>query len=1128
MVAVLLLLVPLVIVQAVAAWRLARAREGAAAARTLEAAQALAASTDAALRELVAAQEAGAAALAARPDRMNPAAYLESLRQHHPALRALAWLPPDGPPLVVTPADASLGGWPRRLRAAGRRYVVTPAARLDDGVSFWLAVPVVGSRGAAEGMLVGQVLVPTFAAAVPMPSPEIGVAVLIDPAGQVAFVAGTPELPPEARDWSRIAPVAAARSGGAAIAPRTILPPDPGERLAAFAPIGETGWVAGVSRSRAAALAAARSGIAWGLLVSTAALGIGLVGAVVLGRRLTRPVERLTAAARAAATGEGPVAVPPGIGEEFGQLARALALAGREARRRAGEIDATRRRLEALLALVSDPAMITDADGRAVALNPAADALLGRPAADREPAGAAASAAGPDTAHLPSVGRTPDWAAVQPLDLAGRPVPPEHFPTVQAIVTGKRATGVIQLAQGSGERRVFGVEAVPLTDSAGRLLGAVTLFRDLTEKREMERRVAELSAELKARTELIEALFARLPAGLALMQGPDLRLRAANSRLFQLAGLSEPPPPLTSGALEGRWAAASRRLTDLFPPAVAAQLSAWIAKARESGGAVRGTDVRVEGFKRGSVYWSYTVTPLREGGGRSDLLLLAIVDTTEDVAARVRAQRAAEQVEQKGAELEAVLQSLTDGVAILDASGRVAAMNRSAERMLGRPAEKGVRPRLEDLPQLARLYEPAGRLIPAEELPSALALAGEAVPRREAYLLTEAHEKRFLSLSASPLRDRGGRLLGAVVTFRDITREKEVESFKLQFIARAAHELRTPLTTIKGNLLLALKGRFGSLAPEQREALETATRSADAMVSLIDDLLDITRIASGRLRLFGEEVALKALLDRTVAGVAALAAGKGIALQVHGDADIVGYWDAAKLEQVFANVLSNAVKFTPTGGRVDIRLFRDARLVTVAVRDTGVGIPRDKLALVFQPFVSLRRREADIPRQRGTGLGLSIAQSIVEAHGGRMWAESEGIGRGTTIYFTLPLDHRRAERARLNLPARLYAGETPIEPSLVADLSAEGAAVVAPTAVLVATTVRLELRTPAGAELTAVGEIVRVEPVPERGQFKAGVQFRALSEADKAVIREWVRRARAEAPGGLEPVTARPGGPSRG
>ncbi|HWP35162.1 MAG TPA: PAS domain-containing protein, partial [Thermodesulfobacteriota bacterium] len=699
-----------------------------------------------------------------------------------------------------------------------------------------------------------------------------------------------------------------------------------------------------------------------------------------------------------------------------------------------------------------------------------------------------------------------------PLDPSTPTLPPERLLTAQAAASGRRATSLVQLGD-EGNRRVVSVEATPIADSTGRPAGVVTLYRDLTARRELERRLAEASAELRARTELVEALFAHLPAGLALLQGPDLRLRAANRRLFELAGVADTP-------------AAGRRLADLLPPATAAQVAEWIARARATGQAVRGTNVRVEGTRRGQAYWSYAVAPLGEFGRRTDTLLLAVTDTTEEASARVLAQRAAEQIEQKGAELEAVLQALADGIVLLDGSGRVVALNRAAEQLLGRPAEQGVRPRLEDFPLFGRLYEPNGRLLAAAELAAtgAAAPGAEGVVRREAYLLTEAHEKRFLSLSATPLRDRRGRLLGTAVTFRDITREKEIESFKLQFIARAAHELRTPLTTIKGNLLLTLKGRFGTLAPHQREALETATRNVDTMVALIDDLLDITRIQTGRLRLFGQEVSLAALLERSLERVAPLAANKRIALSYDRPHGIVGYWDAAKIEQVFGNVLSNAVKFTPPGGRVDVRVYRDGPSVTVVVRDTGIGIPRENLSLVFQPFVSIPRQEVGGARQRGTGLGLSVAQSIVEAHGGRMWAESDGVGRGTSVYFTLPLDHRRSARVPVNLPARVRAGEQPIEPSVVADLSADGVSIVAPTEVLVATLVTVEIPLPAGPALTATGEIVRVEPLAD-SQFKAGVRFRGLAEADRALIHDWIRRCQEAAGGGRpgRPPLAPPG-----
>ncbi|HEY8368089.1 MAG TPA: PAS domain-containing protein [Thermodesulfobacteriota bacterium] len=991
------------------------------------------------------------------------------MRRPQPALVALAWYGAGSAPLALSPADTPLTGWPAPRAPTGRFALVSGPFVQGAPQTFFLMVPVRGAGGRVEGVLVGQVLANAFASRIPMPRIERGRPVLLDAGGRVLFAAGAPDLPIEARDWSQLPGVAQARRGEPIAVARIDVPGEPAPALAGFAPVGGTGWVAGVTRPRAEALAAGRAGLTAPIVVSATALLVGLAGAFLFARRLARPVERLAAAARSG--GEASSAVPPDAPEEYVHLARAVAATVREARRRTAETELIRRHLQALLAALADPAVITDAEGRLAVANPAAEQILG---------------------HAADGGVAP----YPVLDLAGRPLAADDLPAAQAAATGRRVSMVLQVGPPGGDRRVLSADATPVVDDTGRLSGVVTVYRDLTERRETERRLGEVSAELRSRTELVEALFARLPAALALVQGPDLRLRAANSRFFQLAGVTEGP-------------LAGRKLADFFPAAVAAQVAGWIAAVRETGTAGRGVDVRIDGARRDAAYWTYAAVPLKDG--TRDTVLLAITDTSEDVAARVKAQRAIDRVEQKGAELDAVLKTLADGVVLLDDTGRIAAMNRAAEQILGRPSEKGVRPRLEDYPRLSRLFDPAGGgVIPPDALPWRLALAGEPVDRREAYLVTEALEKRFLALSAAPLRTRRGRLIGAAVSFRDITREKEVESFKLQFIARAAHELRTPLTTIKGNLLLALKGRFGALAPAQQEALRVATRSVDSMVSLIDDLLDLTRFETGRLRLFGEEVALESIVDRALAQPRLLAAAKGVSVEIHPSvAGIVGYWDAAKVEQVLANVFSNAVKFTPSGGRVEIRAYPEAHLVTLAVKDTGIGIPRDKLALVFQPFVSLHRQDQKAPRQRGTGLGLSIAQSIVEAHGGRMWAESEGLGRGTTIYLTLPLDHRRAERVRLDRPARVLAGSTPIEPSTVADLSADGAAIVAPNDLLSARELTVEIEMPGGA-VRAVGEVVRVEPVEGSTRCKAGIRFREMPDAARAVIVDWVRRMRSE------------------
>jgi PAS domain S-box-containing protein len=244
-----------------------------------------------------------------------------------------------------------------------------------------------------------------------------------------------------------------------------------------------------------------------------------------------------------------------------------------------------------------------------------------------------------------------------------------------------------------------------------------------------------------------------------------------------------------------------------------------------------------------------------------------------------------------------------------------------------------------------------------------------------------------------------------------VTRRKEAELARLaaaeeasrakdEFLAVLSHELRTPLNAILGwsDML-----RSGSLPSDRMpQALETISRNAQLQARLVEDILDLSRIITGKFEMTTEPLAINGLLQSVVDGLRPSAAARGVALTLHtaGDLRIVD-GDGKSLQQVFGNVISNAIKFTPQGGSVDVQCRLDGGLVAVAVQDTGPGIPAE-----FLPYVFDRFRQADsrtTRRHGGLGLGLAIAHHLVTQHGGTIEARSEGAGRGTTIEIRLPV-----------------------------------------------------------------------------------------------------------------------------
>lgn len=265
---------------------------------------------------------------------------------------------------------------------------------------------------------------------------------------------------------------------------------------------------------------------------------------------------------------------------------------------------------------------------------------------------------------------------------------------------------------------------------------------------------------------------------------------------------------------------------------------------------------------------------------------------------------------------------------------------------------------------------------------------------------------RWFDVHSFPIGPREERKIG--ILFTDITRQKEAAEavanasrMKDEFLATVSHELRSPVQAVLGWVHML---RTGSLGPEATErALATLERNASAQKQLVDDLLDRSRITSGKLRIEKEPVELAAIITGAVETLTPSAGEKDITLQVnlepHAAEGLQG--DANRLRQIVVNLLSNAVKFTPDGGRVEVALARRGRHAEIRVCDNGRGIEPALLPVIFDRF-----RQGDAAatgQEQGLGLGLSLVRHLVEAHGGAVTAESDGPGRGATFTVRLPL-----------------------------------------------------------------------------------------------------------------------------
>lgn len=370
----------------------------------------------------------------------------------------------------------------------------------------------------------------------------------------------------------------------------------------------------------------------------------------------------------------------------------------------------------------------------------------------------------------------------------------------------------------------------------------------------------------------------------------------------------------------------------------------------------------------------------------------------------------------EASKINAILQSLNDGVIVCDLYGGVLAVNAAAGPILQRKVEDLVLWNLHEI--LARYLGPRTVEMPLDEL-LRRPLSTDNRPR--IFTSTMPVGVRTVSLTLGPVLKDDGELLGALLVLRDITREIESDRMKTEFIGTMSHELRTPMTAIKGFTQLLLMGGLGSLTATQREFVTTIYDNTERMITLINDVLDITKIESGSIDLEWRSLHLAEALSGVIAELKGLTTERGheLTISIPPGLPLVRS-DAHRLHQILYNLLTNAVKYTPRGGRVwveareavfaelpdEVRddLVEERRYLQVSICDNGVGISSQDLPHIFDRFY---RAESPLKIEAGgTGLGLSLVKPLVHLLGGRLWVESTP-GEGSTFSFVLPAAEQR-------------------------------------------------------------------------------------------------------------------------
>jgi PAS domain S-box-containing protein len=362
--------------------------------------------------------------------------------------------------------------------------------------------------------------------------------------------------------------------------------------------------------------------------------------------------------------------------------------------------------------------------------------------------------------------------------------------------------------------------------------------------------------------------------------------------------------------------------------------------------------------------------------------------------------------EESASRLAAIIESSDDAIVSKDLNGIIKSWNPAAERMFGWTAEEAI-------------GKPITIIIPRERLDEedyvlSCIRQGKIVDHFETLRQRKDGTTLDISVTISPIHAPDGTVVGASKIARDVTEQRRLRQeaeqasrLKDEFLATLSHELRTPLNTVVGYTAMLRKGMMDE--SQREKAIDVIHRNAQVLTDLVGELLDTSRMVTGKVRLEVHETDLALLASEAIDNIRPSIAAKGL----HLDAKIQpGVWilgDRDRLHQVMWNLLTNAIKFTPVGGRVEIQVYAESPSAHIVVRDTGIGLSAEALPHIFKRFW-----QGDNGHSRenvGLGLGLPLSRYLTELHGGSIQATSDGLGNGSEFRVTLPLKMAEVSKA---------------------------------------------------------------------------------------------------------------------
>ena len=534
-------------------------------------------------------------------------------------------------------------------------------------------------------------------------------------------------------------------------------------------------------------------------------------------------------------------------------------------------------------------------------------------------------------------------------------------------------------------RRFLRIRKIPLFKE-GRANKILTILKDITEQKEMERKLKE--SEEKHRS-----LVERANDGIVILQ--DGVIKFANPKAAKMGGYESPEEIVGKPFLNFVHPSQAKKLEESY-------------KRRLAGNNITPIYETVLKKKDGSeLYVEINGGRIIYDGKPADLVIIRDITERKKHLKEIQEKRKA--LEEEKMLWEETFQSIAEGISIHDRDFTIKRVNRAMCELLGRDEKEIIG---------KKCYE----IFHSDEQPPPYCPMKRALEtgKKENEIVFEPTLNRYFIISTSPMwrnktnskkDDEKKELIGVIHSIRDITslktREKALEKLarklevankmKSEFVSIVSHDFGNPLGVIQGTAELMEMGLYGEIPQKAKEKLKLIQDTTRRLNDLRKDTLELTKMDLGQFKIKKERYDICEVVHEVVEEMKPQAQKKNQTIEVHCEKEVFVLFDKVRIFQVLENYLSNAIRYTQEGGKIEINVEEKGAEIVVAVKDNGRGLPSEELENVFIRFYRVGERI-----NGSTGLGLSIVKGIIEAHGGKCWAESEGLGKGCTFYFSLP------------------------------------------------------------------------------------------------------------------------------